>query len=918
MVTMYIPIHEAFDDTPLFRDRLHEEERRVHNTLESIQRITKIHKEIVRLTEAASLQRQLLIKELDQPLFDEKISGPLKMFQKALKDIEERRAVHSVQVETVLIEPLVDFQEELESVAMMGKKFEAADAAVKSCMDKYLVRKAKKEQEDAAAEEVATSRMQLHKVAIDLGGKLNEVKRKRACQVSEHVVGLIYTEMAFHHQCFELLSGLQPIMDALTVQLHEMKGDFATAQKADLASVAPIENYLPGSPRQNAPTAGAIRSGYLFARLPGRRNIWRRQWYELAGSNLTFIVEGNKVSVPLNICLVKEQRNETRSNVFEIINPSETLTLQALSETDLRQWILALQNAIAKAIHSGEEAISDMDDSRPGMNGNEGVPEEDLPDIVRSLTLDRWSLESSEMMLSLGNRNVNSLLEANLNGTKKPTPDSERQEKEAFLQAKYNRRQFMKLLKPDDSNADSVPQQFMSSIKNGDLVKTLWSLLLGMDVNDKDMYDKAALHYAVERQEGRIVEFLLVWGADINVLDDVKRSPLHHAAALGNPSLVTLLIKKGAKIDLVDGEGKTPEEITMEHINDGDGYVRIVTILRLTRFRSSADGAWQTSSEFDDALNEIGSAPSVSNSNLTRRPSEPPTSTPSSAVTPQIESKEEICFIKSSEKSLLEARIFHGLPVKREFPSKLFIGICKAGHHNRKNVKGTGELVDLSAVCDYVKKRVDLGPKRFLVLGFGSGNSVITAALKERDDMAGCVMIDQTTWGNQVKEVPKSFPLLFLQGVSDSNRSATLKSLEDRGKKISTQTSIECIDRKDKNWKGEESAIVETLNRWLKRTRILPENSKISALSSSTSDLSHSASQDVKNFKSTPDLLLRASPIATPSSTLKAPTPAVIESKSSSATTLRWGSGSASNLIPNDLKKGLQKIFNKPNANAEA
>ncbi|KAJ3216502.1 Arf-GAP with coiled-coil, ANK repeat and PH domain-containing protein 2 [Dinochytrium kinnereticum] len=680
MVTMYIPIHEAFDDTPLFRDRLHEEERRVHACKDAVTRIVKLHKEIARLTEAASVQRQLMIKELDQPLFDEKISGPLKTFQKALRDIEERRAIHSVQVDTVLIEPLLEFQEELEGVALLGKKFEAADTAVKSCMDKYLVRKAKKELEEAAAEDVASSRMQLHKIAIDLGGRLNEVKRKRACQVSEHVVGLIYTEMAFHHQCFELLTGLQPIMDALTTQLHEMKADFATAQKADQASVAPLESYFPGSPRQNVRTSGAVRSGYLFARNPGRKNIWRRQWYELSGSTLSYVSEGTKYSLPLNISMVREQRNDMRSNVFEVVNPSETITLQALSETDLRQWMAALQAAISKAIHSGEGA-TDADDPAPGADGGDAHLD-DVPDVVkrlhgvdgnnecadcgrtdgvvwssvnlglllcivdftgaldhmfprqvRSLALDRWTSEAAEMLLSLGNRSVNGLLEANVSGfdVPKPKPDSDRPEKEAFLQAKYVKRQFMKLPRAEDGDATSVPQQFMSSIKNGDLVRTLWSLLLGLDVNDKDMYDKAAIHYAVERQEGRIVEFLITWGADVNIMDDVKRTSLHYAASLGNPTLVTLLIKRGARIDVLDAEGKTPEDVALEHINDGDGYVRIVTILRLTKFRSSPDGGGQTSSEFDDALNEIGSGP-VHTTPLSRRPSELPT-LPPSAIT---------------------------------------------------------------------------------------------------------------------------------------------------------------------------------------------------------------------------------------------------------------------------------------------
>ncbi|KAJ3197623.1 hypothetical protein HK101_002051 [Irineochytrium annulatum] len=167
-----VPVHEAFEDTPLFRDRLHDEEKRVHACRDSITRIIKINQEIVRLSEAATAQRQLLIAELDQPLFDEKISGPLSVFRNALKEIEERRAVHAVQIDTVMIEPLLEFRNELDGVVGLSRRFESADAAFKGSMDKYLLKKAKKDQEDAAAEEVAINRMSLHKLSVELGGKL--------------------------------------------------------------------------------------------------------------------------------------------------------------------------------------------------------------------------------------------------------------------------------------------------------------------------------------------------------------------------------------------------------------------------------------------------------------------------------------------------------------------------------------------------------------------------------------------------------------------------------------------------------------------------------------------------------------------------------------------------------------------------
>ncbi|KAJ3197622.1 Arf-GAP with coiled-coil, ANK repeat and PH domain-containing protein 2 [Irineochytrium annulatum] len=207
--------------------------------------------------------------------------------------------------------------------------------------------------------------------------------------------------MAFHNQCFELLSGLQHIMDALSIQLHEMRSEFQSSHKSEVAATdfafeTPLELYYPGSPRTNVRSSNALKAGYLFSKPAGnqrRTNVWRRQWYELSGSNLSYVSEaGVKVNVPLSISLVRSRRDDaTRANVFEVINPSGTLTLQAVSDTDMDEWMKALQNAISKAIHTGSGVeVNELDDGGfvstgklDGSGEDDGI--EDLPEFVRRL-----------------------------------------------------------------------------------------------------------------------------------------------------------------------------------------------------------------------------------------------------------------------------------------------------------------------------------------------------------------------------------------------------------------------------------------------------------------------------------------------------------------------------------------------------
>ncbi|XP_042339354.1 arf-GAP with coiled-coil, ANK repeat and PH domain-containing protein 3-like, partial [Plectropomus leopardus] len=67
---------------------------------------------------------------------------------------------------------------------------------------------------------------------------------------------------------------------------------------------------------------------------------------------------------------------------------------------------------------------------------------------VRSLTLDSWEPELLKLMCELGNSVINHIYEGSYQeqGLKKPLPSSSRQEKEAWIKAKYVEKKFLKKL----------------------------------------------------------------------------------------------------------------------------------------------------------------------------------------------------------------------------------------------------------------------------------------------------------------------------------------------------------------------------------------------------------------------------------------------------------------------------------------
>lgn len=76
-------------------------------------------------------------------------------------------------------------------------------------------------------------------------------------------------------------------------------------------------------------------------------------------------------------------------------------------------------------------------------------------------------------------------------------------------------------------------------------------------VNALDGYNRTALHYAAEKDEG-CVELLLEYGAQPNALDGNKDTPLHWAAFKDNPECARALLESGAFPNARDYNNDTP------------------------------------------------------------------------------------------------------------------------------------------------------------------------------------------------------------------------------------------------------------------------------------------------------------------------------------------------------------------------
>ena len=168
---------------------------------------------------------------------------------------------------------------------------------------------------------------------------------------------------------------------------------------------------------------------------------------------------------------------------------------------------------------------------------------------VRSLTLDDWDPEVMKIMLALGNKIVNSIMEEEVDEevAKRPNHGSSRSERELWIRAKYVSRSFVKsdANKKSQNDEDSGSEDISSSMEresqglllysaatNSDTVGIFESLARGADVNWSNVHDegKTALHIAASTHCTMTSEFLLMNGAKCNQLDSQGRTCLHIAA----------------------------------------------------------------------------------------------------------------------------------------------------------------------------------------------------------------------------------------------------------------------------------------------------------------------------------------------------------------------------------------------------
>ncbi|KAG7519986.1 arf-GAP with GTPase, ANK repeat and PH domain-containing 1-like isoform X2 [Solea senegalensis] len=173
---------------------------------------------------------------------------------------------------------------------------------------------------------------------------------------------------------------------------------------------------------------------------------------------------------------------------------------------------------------------------------------------VRSLDLDDWPGELTQVLAAIGNHMANSIWESCTQGRTKPTPHATREERESWICAKYEQRAFVAPLQPASGTQqleDSMPVWLLSSVTERDLPRLLHLLAhstkeqINALLAGSTSLPRSALHAACQLGDVVMTQLLIWYGIDVKAKDNQGQTAMMIARKNGSKGCADILLQHG-------------------------------------------------------------------------------------------------------------------------------------------------------------------------------------------------------------------------------------------------------------------------------------------------------------------------------------------------------------------------------------
>ncbi|NXD59896.1 ARAP3 protein, partial [Corvus moneduloides] len=256
-----------------------------------------------------------------------------------------------------------------------------------------------------------------------------------------------------------------------------------------------MEQRLVGSRPRPANTAHCQKSGTL--ELKGQKS---KVFAALSLPEMWLYKSEQFFKMGIAVCFIEMRGStirEAKSRSFELITPSKTFSFVAESEREKREWMEALQEAVAEMLYDYEVAEKIWSNKANKYCADCWALSPDWASInlcvvickqcagqhrslgsniskVQSLKLDTsvWSNEIVQLFIMLGNDRANRFWAARLPATEAITPDSSAEQRRDFIARKYREGRY-RLPHPHYATQEEVLQTLCTAVAGPALLKTI-------------------------------------------------------------------------------------------------------------------------------------------------------------------------------------------------------------------------------------------------------------------------------------------------------------------------------------------------------------------------------------------------------------------------------------------------------------
>ncbi|XP_075448563.1 rho GTPase-activating protein 42 isoform X1 [Ascaphus truei] len=369
---MGLPTLEFSDsslDSPDFRERLKCHEIELERTNKFIKELIKDGNMLIGALRNLSMAVQKFSHSLQDFQFecigdaetdDEiNIAQSLKEFARLLIAVEEERRRLIQNANDVLISPLEKFRKEQIGAAKEGKKkFDKESEKYNSVLEKHLNLSSKKKESHLQEADTLIDRehQNFSDASLEYIFKVQEVQEKKKFEFVEPLLAFLQGLFTFYHEGYELAREFTPYKEQLQFNLQNTRNNFESTRQ----EMERLMQRMKSADQDYRPPSQWTMEGYLYVQEKRPLGFaWTRHYCTYDKGNKTFTMSvsetksGGKVNglisnspemFKLKTCIRRKTDSIDKRFCFdiEVTERQGMITLQALSETNRKQWLEAM------------------------------------------------------------------------------------------------------------------------------------------------------------------------------------------------------------------------------------------------------------------------------------------------------------------------------------------------------------------------------------------------------------------------------------------------------------------------------------------------------------------------------------------------------------------------------------------------